>query len=244
MTYTLKKKKKIVRKFKGGVNGLPNYKRLTKPGVHGKKREGKLSDYGKGLFQKNKLRACYGIKEKQFRNYFSKALKGSDTETELLVILETRLDNIVYRLGLAPSLPAARQMVVHGHFEVQSQSDYRKKKESKDTTSEDNKEVNKEANKSKKEKKEKKEDPVFEKVDKPSYQLRVGQLVRISPKVQKKKLFETVKQARTNASVLDWLTIEEESFCGYINTLPQLSQIPTAEHVQIADVIVFASRTV
>jgi|GEM_PF-3518116 len=224
MTYILKKKKKIVRKFKGGVNGLPSYKRITKPGVHGRRREDKLSDYGKGLFQKNKLRASYGIKEKQFRNYFVKALKGRDTEKALLLLLEMRLDNIVYRLGLSSSLPAARQMIVHGHIEVQTYADYRKKKDAPEL---------------------KKKKVIFEKVNKPSYQVRVNQIIRICDKAKKKKIFfEAIKQNQQSVSQIDWVTFDEKDFSGYVNTLPEVENIPTAEHVQVADVIVFASRTV
>ncbi len=89
------------------------------PGQHGKSRRLKLSDYGVQLREKQKLRRIYGILEAQFRNYFEKAerMKGITGEN-LLVLLESRLDNVVYRLGLAPSRNAARQLVKHRHFMV------------------------------------------------------------------------------------------------------------------------------
>lgn len=94
-------------------------KRPTPPGVHGAKRLRKKSDYGVALGEKQKLKFMYGILEKQFRRYFEIALRrrGVTGET-LLQLLETRLDNVVFRLGLAQSRAAARQMVSHGHIRV------------------------------------------------------------------------------------------------------------------------------
>jgi len=89
------------------------------PGQHGKSRRFKTSDYGVQLREKQKLRRIYGILENQFRLYFKKAerMKGI-TGTNLLVLLESRLDNVVYRIGLAPSRNAARQLVLHRHLMV------------------------------------------------------------------------------------------------------------------------------
>lgn len=90
------------------------------PGMHGAKgRPGKISDYGKQLRAKQKAKRTYGIMEGQFRRYFDKAIKvkGKTGET-LLQLLEKRLDNAVYRLGLAPSRMMARQLVSHGHVMV------------------------------------------------------------------------------------------------------------------------------
>jgi len=86
------------------------------PGQHGQGRA-KVSDYGVQLREKQKVRRIYGILEKQFRTYFDKAdrMKGVTGEN-LLVILERRLDNLVYRLGFASSRIEARQLVKHGHF--------------------------------------------------------------------------------------------------------------------------------
>lgn len=79
----------------------------------------KLSPYGLQLLEKQRLRAYYGVLEKQFSNYVKKAMKSDEaTGTVLVQLLECRLDNLVYRLGLASSIRQARQMVVHGHILV------------------------------------------------------------------------------------------------------------------------------
>ncbi|MCH1964953.1 30S ribosomal protein S4 [Paraclostridium sordellii] len=79
----------------------------------------KLSPYGMQLLEKQRLKAYYGVLEKQFSNYVKKAMKsGEATGTALVQLLECRLDNLVYRLGLASSIRQARQMVVHGHILV------------------------------------------------------------------------------------------------------------------------------
>ena len=88
------------------------------PGQHGQKRT-KLSEYGTQLREKQKTRSFYGVGEKQFRKYFEMASnKKGITGTVLLQILESRLDNVVYRLGLGASRPQARQIVTHGNIEV------------------------------------------------------------------------------------------------------------------------------
>ena len=88
------------------------------PGQHGQKRT-KLSEYGTQLKEKKKTRSFYGVGEKQFRKYFEMASnKKGITGTNLLQILESRLDNVVYRLGLGVSRPQARQIVTHGNIEV------------------------------------------------------------------------------------------------------------------------------
>ncbi len=88
------------------------------PGQHGQKRT-KLSEYGSQLREKQKTRSFYGVGEKQFRKYFEMASnKKGITGTNLLQILESRLDNVVYRLGLGTSRPQARQLVTHGNIEV------------------------------------------------------------------------------------------------------------------------------
>jgi small subunit ribosomal protein S4 len=91
------------------------------PGSHGRdtRFRRKKSDYGLQLRAKQKARRIYGVLERQFRRYFREAERRKGlTGMNLLVILESRLDNVVYRLGFASSRPAARQLVRHGHFEV------------------------------------------------------------------------------------------------------------------------------
>jgi len=89
------------------------------PGVHGPKGTRGQSQYGRQLREKQKVKRLYGILEKQFRRYVEDALRTKgNTGEALLISLEKRLDNIVFRLGFAPSRPAARQMVSHGHVLV------------------------------------------------------------------------------------------------------------------------------
>lgn len=92
------------------------------PGQHGKVtqfRRSRASDYSLQLREKQKVRRIYGVLERQFRRYFREALRRPGlTGSNLLAILETRLDNVVYRLGIAESRAQARQLVQHGHFDV------------------------------------------------------------------------------------------------------------------------------
>lgn len=89
------------------------------PGIHGRKGRRKISDYGMQLREKQKLKRSYGILEKQFRRYVKIAQKKrQNTEEALIQLLETRLDNVVYRLGFARSRNHSRQMVGHGHVLV------------------------------------------------------------------------------------------------------------------------------
>ncbi|MEW8988164.1 MAG: 30S ribosomal protein S4 [Bacillus sp. (in: firmicutes)] len=94
-------------------------KRPYAPGPHGPNQRKKLSEYGLQLQEKQKLRHMYGVNERQFRNLFDKAgkLQGKHGEN-FMVLLESRLDNVVYRLGLARTRRAARQLVNHGHVMV------------------------------------------------------------------------------------------------------------------------------
>ena len=95
-------------------------KRSYAPGQHGQGRK-KSSDYGLQLREKQKAKRFYGLQETQFRNLFEKAAaKKGITGENLLIMLETRLDNVVFRMGLASSRKEARQLVTHGHFTVNS----------------------------------------------------------------------------------------------------------------------------
>lgn len=96
----------------------PVHKRPVPPGMHAKSRR-KLSEFGMRLREKQKLRRIYGVFETQFKTYFQQAAKAKGvTGVRLLQLLETRLDNVVYRLGFATSRKEARQMVLHGHIAV------------------------------------------------------------------------------------------------------------------------------
>lgn len=94
-------------------------KRPYAPGQHGPNQRKKLSEYGMQLQEKQKLRNIYGVTERQFRNLFDKAGKMSGVHGEnFMILLESRLDNVVYRLGLARTRRASRQLVNHGHILV------------------------------------------------------------------------------------------------------------------------------
>ena len=94
-------------------------RRATIPGQHGQGRRGKVSDYGLHLREKQKTRRIYGVLENQFRRYFAVAKRRKGVSGSILLqMLESRLDNVVFRLGLAGSRVEARQLVRHGHFNV------------------------------------------------------------------------------------------------------------------------------
>ncbi len=123
MTKRLKSKHKIDRRLKANLWGRPKSpfnSRAYPPGQHGQSRKGKPTDYGTQLQAKQKLKSYYGnINERQFRNIYRKALsKRGDTTENLIAILESRLDTIIYRGKLAPTVFAARQLINHGHVKV------------------------------------------------------------------------------------------------------------------------------
>jgi len=94
-------------------------RRAYPPGEHGKGRRIKETNYGQQLREKQKARRIYGIMERQFRHFFTKSTESRGVTGEVLLqMLERRMDNVVYRMGFAPSHHAARQLVRHGHFQV------------------------------------------------------------------------------------------------------------------------------
>jgi small subunit ribosomal protein S4 len=112
---------RISRRFGLPIFGPTKYleRRNYGPGVHGPKSRRKTTDYGMGLIEKQKLRYFYGLMEKQFRGVYEKALRRRGvTGEQMLQILETRLDNVVYHLGFGTTRAAARQVVSHGHVRV------------------------------------------------------------------------------------------------------------------------------
>ncbi|GHA69962.1 30S ribosomal protein S4 [Pontibacter akesuensis] len=114
-------KSKISRRFNEEIFGPSKAlkKKAYPPGMHGRGRRKKLSEYAIQLAEKQKAKYIYGILEKQFANLFEKAhRKGGITGENLLILLESRLDNTVYRLGIAPTRRAARQFVLHKHITV------------------------------------------------------------------------------------------------------------------------------
>ena len=114
-------KSRIDRRFGEAILGNPKVqaKRNFPPGQHGNNRRRKTSEYGVMLAEKQKAKYTYGVLEKQFRNMFDKASRESGiTGVNLLQALESRLDNLVFRLGIAPTRAAARQLVSHRHIVV------------------------------------------------------------------------------------------------------------------------------
>lgn len=114
---------RIIRRLGTPIPGLmrtdPDLRRPYPPGQHGPTKRKKLSDYALRLMEKQKLRFHYGLSEKQLRKYVATAFSGKGNSGHVLLqLLERRLDNVAFRAGLAPSMAAARQMVLHGHLSV------------------------------------------------------------------------------------------------------------------------------
>ncbi len=152
------------------------------PGQHGKAGgfAPKLSVYGQQLREKQKAKRLYGIMERQFRNYFTKAASMSgNTGEHLARLLETRLDNAVYRLGFSKTRPQARQMVSHAMFMVNGV-----------------------------------------KVNIPSYQVKVGDIIEVRTNKKEKKLFSDLSDRLKTHSTASWLH-REDDMRGKIVNLPQ-----------------------
>jgi small subunit ribosomal protein S4 len=115
-------KTKIARKFKEPIYGADKYyeKKNYPPGMHGlAKRRAKMSEYGTQLMEKQKAKYTYGILERQFKNIFLKASRKKGITGEVLLqLIESRLDNVVYRLGISPTRSGARQLIGHRHITV------------------------------------------------------------------------------------------------------------------------------
>ena len=117
-------KSKIARKFGAPIYGEDKVlaRKNFPPGQHGNSRRRKTSEYGNQLKEKQKTKYTYGVLERQFRNLFEKAARTKGITGEVLLqLLESRLDNIAYRLGMAPTRPAARLLVLHKHVTVNGQ---------------------------------------------------------------------------------------------------------------------------
>jgi len=123
MTKRLNAKHKVDRRLKVNLWGRPKSPfntRNYRPGQHGQSRKSKPTDYGMQLIAKQKLKSYYGnINERQFRNIYRKAIKKrGDTTENLVALLESRLDTVIYRAKFAPTVFSARQLINHGHFKV------------------------------------------------------------------------------------------------------------------------------
>jgi len=163
------------------VMGYGNKKSTRNPGGN---RRRKTSEYGAQLKEKQKVKFVYGVLEKQFHHYFEKAnnMKGVTGEN-LLRLLEQRLDNVVYRLGLAKTRRMARQIVVHGHIRVNGQ-----------------------------------------KVDIPSYQVKVGDVITLRPRSAESEMFKSLREG-TGVVTPKWLTFDAPNLTGTVAALPARDDI-------------------
>lgn len=159
----------------------PLTKRAYPAGQHGpNKKRPKVSGYGKQLLEKQKVKRIYGILERQFANYVEEASKKvGDTSKILLNYLESRLDNVVYRAGLASSRAAARQMVTHGHITVNG-----------------------------------------EKVDIPSFRVKVGHAVAANSTSKSKKLFEGITEKLQKVEAPSWLGVDSKTVSAKVLNAP------------------------
>lgn len=167
-----------------------------KPGQHGQKMYGRISDYGRQLREKQKVKRIYGIIESQFKKYYEKAAKFKGvTGEQLLRYLEQRLDNVVYRLGFAPTRNAARQLVGHGHIVVKDR-----------------------------------------KVDIPSYQVKVGDIISLRPKTLKVPIVQKTLSEKIEAPA--WL--QKKASAGKVVSLPKREDIKEDINEQL--IVEFYSR--
>ena len=150
------------------------------PGQHGQGRRRKVSDYGIQLREKQKVKRMYGLSEKQFRLFFKRAdRKKGITGTNLLVQLERRLDNVVYRLGFVNSRAQGRHFVLHNHFLVNGK-----------------------------------------RVNIPSYQVGVEDVVEVREKSRKIKAIEDALEAVVRRGLPQWLDLEKDHFKGVVKSFP------------------------
>ena len=159
------------------------------PGIHGKKRKRRLSEYGLQLREKQKAKTTYGLLEKQFKKIVQTVQgKKGDTKELIISLLETRLDNVVYRLGLAKTRYMSRQLVSHGHVLVNGK-----------------------------------------KLNIPSYQVKVDDVVSLSPKMQKNpKILELLEE---NQEALPFL--KKQGFSGKLERMPKKEDVQVPFDLQL-----------
>ena len=176
--------------------GYGNKKSTRNPG--GTRRK-KVSQYGQQLKEKQKVKFIYGVLEKQFEKYYTKAtnMKGI-TGDNMLQLLEQRLDNVVYRLGLGKSRRAARQIVVHGHIRVNGQ-----------------------------------------KVDIPSYSVKVGDVITLRQKSTESELFKGLREG-TGMVTPKWLSFDAANLTGKVEALPTREDVDF--EAQMNMIVEFYSR--
>ncbi len=151
----------------------------------------KMSEYGVQLREKQRAKFIYGVLEKQFRNTFEKAAKQKGiTGENLLVLLEQRLDNVVFRMGFSTTRRESRQLVTHGHFTVNGK-----------------------------------------KVNIPSYQVKVGDVIKVKEKSMSSPKFKEIKEM--SVTTPKWMTVDRDKLEGKIVAVPERADIdtPIEEHL-------------
>ncbi|MGB0757644.1 MAG: 30S ribosomal protein S4 [Patescibacteria group bacterium] len=178
----------------------PFTKRSYPPGVHGPKGHPRKTQYGSQLMEKQKAKWIYGLREKQFKKYYNKALKAEgDTGAILVQMLEQRLDNVVFRLGFAATRNQARQFVNHWHIRVNGG-----------------------------------------KVDIPSYQVKVGDVIEIRDKSKKMQVFEENTAGINIEHIPNWLSVDPRAMNGKVVSLPKVDEDQTVFDVKA--IVEFYSR--
>ncbi|MBI4037545.1 30S ribosomal protein S4 [Candidatus Curtissbacteria bacterium] len=168
------------------------------PGQQGVKGRRKISEYGVQLREKQKVKRMYGIFERQFKKYYTQASRKADSTGDVLLqILETRLDNVIYRLGLARTRQQARQLVSHGHVTVNGK-----------------------------------------KVTIPSFNVKIGDVVTVSPKAANFELVKKVADETKEAVIPSWLS--KKALVGRIEKFPPREEI--TEPIDERLIIEFYSR--
>jgi small subunit ribosomal protein S4 len=163
----------------------PIEKRNFAPGQHGRDRKAKIVGYGLQLREKQKAKRMYFTLEGQFREYYEKASKSQGVTGEILLQqLERRLDNVAFRLGFASSRRQARQIVRHGHVEVNGR-----------------------------------------KVNIPSYQVSVGDEIKIRPNSAKLTVVEGAREFASHQNAPAWLSIDADNLSGKVLSLPKRDEI-------------------
>ena len=172
--------------LKSGVRPLESKCRSeSAPGQHGQRR-GRLSDYGVQLHEKQKVRRIYGVLEKQFRNYYKAAAKiKGNTGENLLSLLETRLDNVVYRMGFGSTRAESRQLVAHNAILVNGQ-----------------------------------------KVNIPSYNVQVGDVVSLREKSKKQLRVQTALQLAAQRGEVEWVAVDSNKMEGTFSRSPDRADLP------------------
>ena len=172
--------------LKSGVRPLESKCRSeSAPGQHGQRR-GRLSDYGVQLREKQKVRRIYGVLEKQFRNYYKAAAKiKGNTGENLLTLLETRLDNVVYRMGFASTRAESRQLVAHNAILVNGQ-----------------------------------------KVNIPSYNVQVGDVISLREKSKKQLRVQTALQLAAQRGDVEWVAVDSNKMEGTFSRTPDRADLP------------------